>query len=184
MAFDFIADRLVLDFVATIAERGNTDLDKLRTGDDLALWVQQSGLTHDPLRVTANQLEGARDLREAMFALITALIDQTAPRSADRKLVNAAATRPRPIVQLTATATVRRTGDLESVLAVLAVDCLELFDGSDRDVLTWCADPRCTRPFIDRSRGHRRRWCDMKGCGDRAKASAYRQRRVTGHPGT
>ncbi|PYC65712.1 hypothetical protein C7C45_27955 [Micromonospora arborensis] len=30
-----------------------------------------------------------------------------------------------------------------------------------------------------RSRGARRRWCGMRGCGDRAKAAAYRQRRRT-----
>jgi predicted RNA-binding Zn ribbon-like protein len=62
------------------------------------------------------------------------------------------------------------------VLVVLAADCLNLFDSADRQALHWCADPSCTRPFIDRSRGHRRRWCGMKGCGDRAKAAAYRAR--------
>jgi predicted RNA-binding Zn ribbon-like protein len=73
---------------------------------------------------------------------------------------------------------VRRTGDLDAALAVLATECIELFRGADRDLLSRCADPRCTRLFIDRSRGQRRRWCDMKGCGDRAKAGAYRQRRA------
>jgi predicted RNA-binding Zn ribbon-like protein len=45
-----------------------------------------------------------------------------------------------------------------------------------RALLRRCDDPKCTRLFIDRSRGGRRRWCDMKGCGDRAKAAAYRRR--------
>ncbi len=184
MTFDFVADRPVLNFVATVAERGSTDLEKLHTSDDLARWVAQSGLTPDPLRVTAAQLEKARSLREAMFALITALIDRTPPQPVDRELVNAAAARPRPHLRLTAAGAVHRTGDLDSVLALLAEDCLALFDGPDRDSLSRCADPRCTRPFIDRSRGHRRRWCGMKGCGDRAKAAAYRQRQHTGQPRT
>jgi predicted RNA-binding Zn ribbon-like protein len=72
---------------------------------------------------------------------------------------------------------VHRTGNLDAVLAVLARDCLELHDSDDRRVLRWCADEHCTRAFIDRSRGARRRWCGMRGCGDRAKAAAYRRRR-------
>jgi predicted RNA-binding Zn ribbon-like protein len=177
--FDFLADRPVLNFVATVAERGSTDLEQLQVCEDLVRWVTQSGLTSDPLRVTAAQLERARGLREAMFALITALINRTPPRPAGRELVNAAAARPRPHLRLTTAGAVHRTGDLDAVLALLAEDCLALFDGPDRDNLSRCADPRCTRPFIDRSRGRRRRWCGMKGCGDRAKAAAYRQRQRT-----
>ncbi len=184
MTFDFMGDRPALNFVATLAERGSTDLEQLDTGDDLARWVAQSGLTHNPLRVSTAQLEGVRSLREAMFALITALMDRTPPRPVDRERVNAAAARPRPVVRLTPAGAVRRTGDLDSVLALLAVDCLDLFDGPDRDALNRCTDPRCTRPFIDHSRGHRRRWCGMKGCGDRAKAAAYRQRQRAGQPAT
>ena len=181
---DFIADRPVLDFIATVAERGTTHLEKLRTAGDVARWVQQSGILHNPLHVTRAQLEQTTRLREAMFGLITALIDRTPTSPTDRDLVNHAATRPRPVSQLTATGQVRRTGDLDAVLAFLAADCIDLFDGPDRDLVSRCADPKCTRPFIDRSRGHRRRWCDMKGCGDRAKASAYRQRHRTTTTGT
>lgn len=179
MPFDFVADRPALNFVATVAERGSTHLEQLNTGEDLAVWVVQSRLTSDLPRVTAAQLEEARRLREAMYALITALIDRTPTRPDDRELVNAAAAQRGPRIQVTAVGAVHRTGDLNSVLALLAQDCLALFDGPDRDNLSRCADPRCTRPFIDRSRGHRRRWCGMKGCGDRAKAAAYRKRR---HP--
>jgi predicted RNA-binding Zn ribbon-like protein len=74
---------------------------------------------------------------------------------------------------------VDRTGDIDAVFAVLARDCLDLHDSADRHALRWCADEHCTRAFIDRSRGLRRRWCGMRGCGDRAKAAAYRRRRRT-----
>jgi predicted RNA-binding Zn ribbon-like protein len=56
---------------------------------------------------------------------------------------------------------------------------LDLHGDADRPLLSRCADDRCTRPFVDRSRGHRRRWCGMRGCGDRAKAAAYRARHRT-----
>lgn len=183
-AFDFVAGRPVLDFVATVAERGTTHLEKLNTAADVARWVQQSGLLSNKLQVTPAQLEHATNLREALFGLIAALIDRTRPSPADRDLVNRAATRQRPVSRLTATGLVRRTGDLDAVLAVLAADCIDLHDGPDASLVSWCADPRCSRPFIDRSRGHHRRWCDMKGCGDRAKAVAYRRRRRTTPPGS
>lgn len=176
MTFEFIADRPSLDFVATVAERGTTDLDKLCSADDLAEWVQESGIVQGRPAVTSAQLHQALVMREAIFGLLRALIDGEPVRSADRILVNRAAAQPGPSVQLSKVGTVRRRGDVDSVLAVLARDCLNLFDSPDRHSLHWCADPRCTHPFIDRSRGQRRRWCDMKGCGDRAKAAAYRRR--------
>ncbi|HYV96284.1 MAG TPA: CGNR zinc finger domain-containing protein [Gemmatimonadaceae bacterium] len=40
----------------------------------------------------------------------------------------------------------------------------------------WCANPRCHRVFFDASRNGRRRWCDMKTCGNRAKAARHRRR--------
>jgi predicted RNA-binding Zn ribbon-like protein len=39
-----------------------------------------------------------------------------------------------------------------------------------------CADPRCARVFYDGSRNGKRRWCDMKTCGNRAKAARHRQK--------
>jgi len=39
-----------------------------------------------------------------------------------------------------------------------------------------CADPRCSRVFLDTSRNGTRRWCDMGTCGNRAKAARHRAR--------
>jgi predicted RNA-binding Zn ribbon-like protein len=39
-----------------------------------------------------------------------------------------------------------------------------------------CADPRCVRVFYDGSRNGKRRWCDMKTCGNRAKAARHRKK--------
>ena len=181
MTFEFISDRPSLDFVATVAERGTTDLEKLRSADDLAQWIAQSHIVQNRPAVTNDQLQRALAVREGIFGLLQALIDGRPTRSVDRSLVNRAADQPGPSIQLSRTGTLV-VGDVDAVLAVLARDCLSLFDSPDRQALRWCASPRCTRPFIDRSRGQRRRWCDMKGCGDRAKAAAYRRRRQLNAP--
>lgn len=41
-----------------------------------------------------------------------------------------------------------------------------------------CADRRCPRWFADDTKNHTRRWCDMKTCGNRAKAARARKRAV------
>ncbi len=176
MTFEFIADRPVLDFVPTLSERGTTNEEGLRTPADLAAWIAQSRLVHNDVEVTADQLDAARELREALFLLLAALINGNDPSAHDRLVVNTAAGRPPPTAHLDSRGELHRTGDLDAVLAVLANDCLDLFDSPDRHAMHWCDGDRCTRPYIDRSRGQRRRWCGMKGCGDRAKAATYRQR--------
>lgn len=40
-----------------------------------------------------------------------------------------------------------------------------------------CADRRCPRVFVDVTRSHTRRWCDMATCGNRAKALRSRRKR-------
>ena len=126
--------------------------------------------------MTPGELERARLVREAMFALIAALIDGGAPPAGARETVTAAAARPGPRPALDEHGRVHRTGGLDAVLAHLAAEVVTLHDSPDRTRLRWCADARCTRPFVDRSHGQARRWCGMKGCGDRAKAAAYRRR--------
>jgi predicted RNA-binding Zn ribbon-like protein len=176
---EFIADHPVLDFLATIAERGTTDCEYLQEPGDLADWVEQSGLIDGRPAVGRDQLADAIVLREALYRALSAVVDGGACPAADRARVNAAASAPLPVLQLTPHGAVERRGDLGAVLAALARDGLDLLGGADRALLRRCADARCTRLFVDRSRGRRRRWCDMKGCGDRAKAAAYRQRRRT-----
>ena len=175
MEFEFLGDRPVLDFVATVAERGTTNEDKFQDPADLAAWIGQSGIVDQAPKITTVQFEHAKQVREALFRVLSGLADDAWPRSADRSLINAVAMN-RTTLRLTSSGEVHRSGDIEAVLGALACDCLELFDSPDREALHWCADANCTRLFIDRSRGQRRRWCGMRGCGDRAKAAAYRER--------
>jgi predicted RNA-binding Zn ribbon-like protein len=174
--FDFVAGRLSLDFVATVSERGTSDLERLVTPRDLAGWISIARLTDRRLALTDTDLAAAKTLREAIFGLVTAWTQQTSPIERHRRIVNAAAAKNPPAPALTRGGHVRRSGDVDSVLAVLARDTLDLADSPERALVRWCADPSCTRPYVDKSRGHRRRWCGMRGCGDRAKAAAYRER--------
>ncbi len=52
----------------------------------------------------------------------------------------------------------------------------ELLAGSDRHLVRQCEGMDCTMWFYDRTKAHRRRWCSMALCGNRAKARNHRQR--------
>jgi predicted RNA-binding Zn ribbon-like protein len=180
VAFELIADRLALDFVATVSERGTTNLERLTTPADLADWIDHAGLLDRRLSITDGQLKEAKKLREAIYDMVTAWTRGASPTDRQRRIVNAAAAISPPTAALTRGGRVLRDGDLSSALALLARDAIDLADSADLALVRWCADPFCTRAFVDRSRGHRRRWCGMRGCGDRAKAAAYRRRRRAG----
>jgi predicted RNA-binding Zn ribbon-like protein len=176
-----VAGNLALDFVATVSERHTSRVEHLRTPADLASWFATAGILDAPPPPTAGELAEAVARREDMFRLIEQRIDRPA-EPLDPDLVarlNATAAVPVPVPSLSTDGVLRRVGRPDAALSAIARDALALFDGSGDGVLKWCADPACTHPFLDRSRGHRRRWCGMAGCGDRAKAAAYRARRRT-----
>lgn len=53
----------------------------------------------------------------------------------------------------------------------------ELLAVGDRHLVRQCDGVDCTMWFYDRTKAHRRRWCSMALCGNRAKARNHRQRR-------
>jgi predicted RNA-binding Zn ribbon-like protein len=180
VTFDFIAGRLALDFVATVSERGTSDVERLSTPADLADWIEQADVLDRRLSVTDAQVAEARKLREAIYGLVSAWTGAASPADRQRRTVNAAAAASPPTPVLSRDGRVHRDGDVGAVLSLVARDAIELAGSPDLPLVRWCADPFCTRPFVDRSRGHRRRWCGMRGCGDRAKAAAYRRRQREG----
>lgn len=179
MGWAFVADRPSLNFAATLAERGTTEVEQLRDPADLAGWIGEAGLAQDVTAPSRAMLTEARALREALYRLLRTASAGSVADADTRDLINAAAARPGPVLHLDEAGRLTRTGGLPAALTALALDGLSLLDSPDLDRLTWCSGPRCTRGFIDRSRARNRRWCDMTGCGDRAKVATYRQRRRT-----
>lgn len=48
---------------------------------------------------------------------------------------------------------------------------------TDPNLVKNCEGPTCTMWFYDTTKNHRRRWCVMDVCGNRAKAAAFRARK-------
>jgi predicted RNA-binding Zn ribbon-like protein len=73
------------------------------------------------------------------------------------------------------------TGDeVDCALAELADPLVRAVGSPDAMRARICADDGCRWVFFDNSRTHRRRWCDMASCGNRAKAARHRARAKAG----
>jgi predicted RNA-binding Zn ribbon-like protein len=177
--FEFIAGHVALDFVATVAERTTTRWERLRDPADLAEWLADAGILDSPPPVTDADLQAARQLREALYAYVAYLTGGPVPPAEVRRILNRHATTGDVTLRLDQRWQLRRTGDVRSALGAITREALLLGQDDRRNAIRWCAGTACTRPFLDRSHGRRRRWCGMSTCGDKAKAAAYRARRVS-----
>jgi predicted RNA-binding Zn ribbon-like protein len=178
--FRFNSNQLCLNFVATLGERWRRSIERLRTPADLGRWLVAAELLERAPAVTSRQLTQARELREAIWRVAKALIDEATPRRADVALINGWVRRPPLAPQFEPRRRRIRTEaqrPVEQALSTIARDAVLLFGGQETQRLRECARPDCAVLFVDRSRAGRRRWCTMSSCGNKTKTAAYRRRR-------
>lgn len=173
-----MSDNTALDLASTLVHRRTpeTRRDLLDHPVALSAWAQAAGLVSRPVRVTWDQFRRTIELREATYRLADACISQARPDARDLAVVNEAAEAAASPGRLTAFGSVRRREDADAVLAAVARSAIELLGGPQHRLISRCSGKDCTRLFVDRSRGHNRRWCNMQDCGNQAKATAYRRR--------
>ena len=70
----------------------------------------------------------------------------------------------------------RRWRSPDTLLLPIAKAMAELVCDEDFSQVKACEGHSCTLMFLDRTRGHARRWCSMSVCGNRAKQAAHRER--------
>lgn len=71
---------------------------------------------------------------------------------------------------------------LDRPLWDIARAAAELLRSNDLARVRECGSDTCEWLFIDKSRNHSRRWCDMNDCGNTAKVRRYRQRKRASKP--
>ena len=73
--------------------------------------------------------------------------------------------------------TFAQVGDrLDQARATIASSLAQFLADDAPSRLRVCANPGCRYLFIDRSPTGRRRWCDMRTCGNQAKVARHRAR--------
>jgi predicted RNA-binding Zn ribbon-like protein len=186
-AFELIAGHPALDLVNTLDWRfratGAEEL--LKTYDDLLRFVEQSQLLTPKqtreLRRSASErtLLRSRELREALADIFYERGSSVASRATLEQYVKAARLQQKlnwkqsPHVEWEWPAEL----DPELPLWALALGAGDLMTSDAVDRVRVCDNPECRWLFIDTSKNHTRRWCDMKLCGNRMKARRFKAQR-------
>lgn len=174
MSFTFVSGNLALDFVGTVGSR-RTERVQLLTGPaDLVAWTTAAGLVETAPDVDDRAFESAVALREEIYRLACAARD--GEEYGDLEALNEWASKPPVALTLGADGVARRTGDVDAVLATIGRSAVELLARPLAAEVRECGADTCTRLYVDHSRRGSRRWCDMKKCGNRVKASQFRAR--------
>jgi predicted RNA-binding Zn ribbon-like protein len=177
-AFRLISGHRALDLLATVHDRHGDPAECLRVPADLDRWLRLAGLGVEA-SATDSDLAAARGLRETIDRFLRALLSGTKPAAEDVDELNRWAARPSLAPQLGPGLQQRRTGGVRAALAQLAQETVQLVTGPERSLIRECgAAPKCSRLYVDRSHGRRRRWCRMEWCGSTAKMREYRRRRA------
>lgn len=185
-----------LNFANTSSGRGTPrHLEHLRSYDLLLAWAAHAGLLtsaqHQSLSdlaapqpaAAARVLRQALELREAIYAMAEALAHRTPP-AADVLL-----TFNQMLARAMSQATVHPEASgfawdwseaepaLDRPLWSIARSAAELLAGPAHEHVKQCPGAHCGWVFLDLTKNHRRRWCEMEVCGSRAKVRRYRERR-------
>jgi predicted RNA-binding Zn ribbon-like protein len=200
--FDLRGGALCLDFTNSVSDRaGEAPVERLRSYADLVAWARQAGVVDQDeaaaltLRsaerpAAAEQaLAGAIDLREILFRLFVGVAAGEPPPPADLAALNERLPgalghlRVAPEGDGFAWRWAEDPGALDPMLAPIVRSAADLLTGPDLAAVRECASGACRWLFLDRSRNRSRRWCDMKVCGNRAKARRHYRRRVAAGSG-
>ncbi len=193
--FDFSGNCLCLDFANTLEDRASdTPRELLTTYDDLIAWAEQaqvvSGEQARELLAEAEShngkaeqiLQRARDWREALYRIFFTLAEGEDPQEADLHLLNAALRE----AMVHARIMPGRDGftwswdiekhTLDGPLWPVIRSAADLLTSEDIHAVRVCAADDCNWLFLDTSKNQSRRWCNMKTCGNRAKARKHHAR--------
>ena len=200
--FELSGGALCLDFANTIGDRPRCSEEKLGGYADLLRWGHQTEIltTGERRRLerlarrdpsAADRVFGhAIALRETIYRIFAQLACGEAPATEDLESLNSRL--PEALGRLE----IRRQEEgfdwrwggppeaLDRLLWPVVRSAAELLTSREASRVCECASETCSWLFVDRSRNHRRRWCDMATCGNRAKARRHYRRRCeqTGKP--
>lgn len=188
---------LCLDFVNTVHCYGCADIGEyLNTYKDLVAWSRHVGtisageaktLSRRADRHPAeakNTHERAIELREAVYRIFTINLETRAEAEEDLAVFNdylAGALMQSTIFKTDDGFCLETTGNkakLDWILNPVIRSAADLMVSKEIKRVKKCADPKCGWLFLDTSRNRSRRWCDMRDCGNRAKANRFYRKKA------
>ena len=192
--FNLLAGHAALDLVNTLDLRfsSNGPEELLPTyGDLLRLAAQSHLLTAEQTRKLARTvrekdaqrvLASVVELREALATVLYAWMDGSKPPAMQVETLErhfyamALRRRLRPGDSRLVWSWSGLEQEAEIPLWKLAETASDLLLSSEAERVRECGDPTCRWLFLDISKNHTRRWCNMKTCGNRMKARRHQAR--------
>jgi len=196
--FRFVAGNLSLNFTNTVGgKRGAIARENLHTYGVVVSWGLQAGLLDDALARTlvkeaegrpteaASVLNRAIELREAIYRIFFAFVENGSPSLEDIQVLNRELASGLSRLRVT---TAKERGhfewdwakdekSLDQVLGPIARSAAELLTSHHAaHQVRQCGGDNCGWLFLDASKNHSRHWCDMRDCGNRAKVRRHRLR--------
>jgi predicted RNA-binding Zn ribbon-like protein len=192
-AFELIAGHPALDLVNTLDWRFRKEGpdDSLKSYDDLLRFTQESGMLKPAearqFRGLSGRSAGERvlkhciELREAIAEILYARLDGRSPAAASLRTLERSIQAARFQQQLRwkqeGLEWDWKENAAELPLWVLSMSAGDLVIFGAVDSVRACDNPECRWLFLDTSKNHTRRWCEMKVCGNRMKARRFKAQR-------
>lgn len=190
--FQLIAGHPTLDLVNTLdwRFRDNGPEELLASYDDLLRFSAESGLlSAKQIRsivrgstqpAAAGALVSCREMREAAADIFYAAVDSRTPPGSQIKIVERYFRQAREQQRLAWSGS--RLGwewqasecSPDLPVWMLSLSAARLMLSDEMRFLRACEKPDCRWLFLDTSKNHSRRWCDMKVCGNRMKARRFK----------
>lgn len=188
------AEDLFVAFANTLAWERGDEADEIPDAESLLAWLRAHGLVSERGRVAelarlrrddheaARRLERFTRLRGLLHDIAARTGAGHSPTVAQMRELNHILRHGLHYHQLRldrdrATYTLAQIGDrLDQARATIASGLAQFLADESPERLRTCANDGCRFVFVDRSPTGRRRWCDMRTCGNQAKVARHRAR--------
>ncbi len=194
--FDLTGGLLCLDFANTVDDRPEFHTQELLNSyNDLVSWSEQAHVLTEQeaqrlLEKAARRpseasrvLKRAVAIREAIFRIFKAVAEDASPEDEDLVSLSAAVADAQNHAQIVLKANgfiwnwAGNAGDLDRMLWPVVLSAADFLTSDELDTVRVCASDSCNWLFLDTSKNHSRRWCNMKSCGNREKARRFYSRK-------
>ncbi len=191
--FFMIGNNLSLDFINTEYAENGEPKDALSSYEDLLAWAVAANLLEAKQRTTL--LRESADLKAAGEVFSKALKFRSELRAMVEGLERGEKVNRQTLSAINELLSFQigftelvPTGDgfrkrfrtnfrePTGLLTPIAEAAADLLCYGNPVYLKKCENPDCVLHFYDTSKNHKRRWCSMNACGNRAKAAAFYQR--------
>ena len=193
--YAFIGNNLSLDFVNTVGNISSENpTEKLNSFSDLIEWSKQGKLISDKEAINMLREYEKRSaesekifqrilrLRKSVYDIFRSVINGEEISSKNLTVFNSelslAMSKAEMFCREGELIWDWKTNSLERILFVITRMAAQLLTSSDLEKLKCCSGENCGWLFYDTSKNNRRQWCDMRDCGNLAKAKRFRVKKA------